>query len=426
MSINRRQFLRRSATGVVGLGLTPSLLANGVLGSSRGGGASVADPVVVAIFLNGGNDGLNTVVPLRQYGRYRDLRPRLGLEESEILGLPGTNDFGLNPGLAALKTMYVDGKVAIINGFGVPEDAPGRFDHVKSQIEFQTADVSSSTATNTGWLGRFLDTVPEGEITPGLDLGLGIPIVVGFERSPLAVDRIDRSDIVLSFDQEACRAAYDRLQSIPTPESETAEAVRRTRLQARTQFATLRDRTAGYAPAAAYPNFDQNPLAFSLFQCAEVLAADLGVRAIATKAPNYDTHAAQNDGAGPGELGNHDYSLSLVGDAVEAFHADLAAHGIGDRVITIVYSEFGRRPEENNNRGTDHGWGSVCFVIGDTVRGGLYGDFPGIEANQLTSDGNVAVTTDFRSVYATIVANHLGGDPVSVLNGDFPLLGFLG
>jgi uncharacterized protein (DUF1501 family) len=418
MAINRRQFLRKSATGVVGLGFVHALLHEGAFGSGRRVRASGSDTAVVAIFLDGGNDGLNTVVPLSQYGRYSDLRPTLGLPEGESLSLPGTQDFGLNPGLGAIRRMYADGKVAIVHGFGVPPGTPGRFDHVQSQRQFQTADVSSAGAVaGAGWLGRYLDTVAEGEITPGIDFGRSV-LVAGAQRSPLAIARIDRSDLNLSFDEAACRVAYDRIQRIPTPESEAAELVRLTRARGRTQLATLRERTADYVPAAAYPNFEENTLSFSLFQCAEVLAADLGVRAVAASVFGYDTHAAQSD--------YHRFLLSQVSDAVEAFHADLTAHGIGDRVVTLVYSEFGRRPEENNNVGTDHGHGSVCFVIGDSVRGGLYGDFPGIEANQLTIEGNVGVTTDFRSVYATLIANHLGGDPESILRGDFPRLGFLG
>jgi uncharacterized protein (DUF1501 family) len=150
------------------------------------------------------------------------------------------------------------------------------------------------------------------------------------------------------------------------------------------------------------------------------VAADLGVKALSVGTDGYDTHASQNDG------NYHNDLLLGVSEAVVAFHDDLAAHGLGEKVVLVVFSEFGRRPEQNNDIGTDHGFGSVAFVVGESVRGGLYGEHPSIEESAFVLDGNVDVTTDFRAVYATILDKHLGADPVEVLGEEFSPLGFLG
>jgi uncharacterized protein (DUF1501 family) len=186
---------------------------------------------------------------------------------------------------------------------------------------------------------------------------------------------------------------------------------------------TLRERTEDYVPAVAYP--EDNNVAYTLRQCAQLIDADLGVRALAVGADGYDTHANQNDGASSSSLGYHDYLLMQVSDAIGAFLADVAAHGHGNRVVVVVASEFGRRCFENTDIGTDHGYGGGMFVAGATVQGGLYGEYPSLVENNLVFDGNIDVTTDFRSVYATVLAEHLGADPGDILNGTFPSLGFL-
>jgi uncharacterized protein (DUF1501 family) len=432
MAITRRKFIRNSAITAIGLGLSSPLLERTGFASGRAGRAAATgnDKVVVTLNLFGGNDGLNTVIPVSQYGRYRDLRPDLGIPEDQLLALNGTTDFAFNPGMTALRDLYNRGKVAVVLGVGAPEEAPSLFDHEGSQYEFQSADVTNEHYYDkpTGWLGRYLDTIGEGVVTPGIDFGGGRLIlsgdpdlvISGARREALTISSIEQFQLQPAVDTEARMAAYETLMAIPNAESAVAERNRQLRIQAIAQSAIVRERTASYTPLVTYPDFQNNYLSYSLFQCAQLIAADLGVKALSVGTDGYDTHSNQNDG------NYHNDLLLGVSDAVVAFHDDLTAHGLGQKVVLVVFSEFGRRPEQNNDVGTDHGYGSVAFVVGEGVHGGLYGEHPSLEESALVLDGNVDVTTDFRSVYATILDKHLGGDPAEVLGEAFSSLGFLG
>jgi uncharacterized protein (DUF1501 family) len=419
MAIDRRQFIRRSAITAVGLGFGSPLLERLAYAVPRGARGASTDKVVVTLNLDGGNDGLNTIIPLNQYTRYRQLRPTIGFNPDQVLTLPNAPDFGLNPGLSALHGLYTQGKVAAILGAGAPPDTDGLFDHEASQYIFQSADVvrSFDTTAPSGWLGRYLDTTAEGVVSPGIDLGGGGLIVNGRTKEALTLTSIEEFQVQPLFDYDARLAAYVDIANIPHTASAVGERNRQVRLSAIRQSEIVRERTAAYEPGVTYPA--DNYLGETLLQTAKLIAADIGVRGVAVGTSGYDTHAGQRDGD------YHEFLLQTVGDAVAAFYADLAAHGLAERVLTVVFSEFGRRPEENGDAGTDHGYGSVMFAVGDAVNGGVYGEHPSLDEDRLVLDGNVDVTVDFRSVYATILGRFLGTDPAPVLGGEFDLMGFL-
>src|SRR6185369_16471080 len=156
------------------------------------------------------------------------------------------------------------------------------------------------------------------------------------------------------FDTEARLAAYRRIQSTSATGGAPAALGRERRLQVLDLSGAIHERTASYVPAVAYPS--DNYVADSLLQCAKLIGAGLGIRALAVGADGFDTHAAENDGASATDLGNHDYLLMTVSEAVAAFYADMAAHGFGDRVLLLAFSEFGRRAYQNTDNGTDHGF----------------------------------------------------------------------
>lgn len=426
MAIDRRQFLRRSAITAVGVSFGSPLLERVAWGRpGRGAKTASNDKVIVTLNLFGGNDGMNTVIPIDQYDRYRELRPHLGIDREITLGLPNAPDFALNPGMTAVRDLYAQGRVAVILGVGVPPDSRALFDHEGAQYEFQTADVThaADTTTPTGWLGRWLDTVNEGTVSPGIDFGGGTLVMTGHQREALTITSIDQFQVQPGFDSDARIAAYDDIQNIPHTASGVGERNRQVRLASIQQSSVVRNATADYQPAVEYPQ--DNYLAETLQQTAKLITADLGVRGIAVGTDGYDTHAAQNDGASATDLGYHDFLLNTWSEAVSAFYADLVAHGQADRVVLLTISEFGRRPEENNDQGTDHGYGSVMFAVGNPVHGGVYGSYPSLAEDRLVFDGNVDVTTDFRRVYATVLGNYLGADPAPVLGGSFDPLGFL-
>ena len=421
MAITRRTFLRTSAVTALGL---PFVNIGSALASGRGSGS---DRIVVIVNLFGGNDFLNTVVPLSQIDRYRAARPSLHIRPERALALPDRDDLALNPGMTAIRDLYAAGKVAIVVGTGMPADAQGLFDHEASQLNLQSGRTtgSSSTSAPSGWLGRWLDTVDAAAMPAGVDVGgYATLVLAGEQTEALTLFSIESFGIMPGFDSEARLAAYRRIQSQSTIDRFPAALGRERRLQVLDLAGALRERTAGYEPAVEYP--DGNALGDALRQCASLIAGDLGVRALTVGADGFDTHAAQNDGATGTVLGNHDYLLMTVSEAIGAFQADLAAHGHGGRVVTLVFSEFGRRVYENIDLGTDHGMSGGMFVVGETVRGGVYGDYPSLADSALVFDGNTAVTVDFRSVYATVLAGHLGADPRPVLGGDFPTLGIFG
>jgi uncharacterized protein (DUF1501 family) len=419
--MNRRRFLRNTALGAAGLGLSDSLLGRGgPLFADHGTG----NRALVVVNLFGGNDGLNTVVPLDQYTRYRQLRPTLRHDRVDLLSIAGVPDLALNPAMTAIRDLYDQGKVAILNGVGVPASASSLFDHSAQQFEFQTCDVvrAASVLPPSGWLGRFLDGVTQDLVAPGIDMGGGRLMLTGDAFDPLSINSIDELGLELHFDEAARLASYQSVMGIPHPESAVGERSRELRVEALAQGETIRNAVASYGPAVSYPD---TSLGFNLRQCAEILVGDLGVYALAVGEGGYDTHDDQNSGGGGGTLGYHDRLLREVSDAIGAFYADLSAHGIADRVLILTVSEFGRTAYENGKRGTDHGFSSVAFAVGGSVNGGVYGLYPGLADNYLVFDGLTDVTTDFRSVYATAIANFLGFDPVPVVGGSFPLLSFV-
>lgn len=416
MAINRREFIKQGAIAGLSLGLGNTVYGR-ILSPNAG------DRVVVVINLYGGNDGLNTVIPLNQYDRYRQLRPVIGYDRGAILPLSGVTEIGFNPAMGSLRDLYDEGKVAVINGVGVPQQAYGLFDHAAQQYEFQSCNITgSSSGLPTGWLGRYLDHAQEGLISPGIDLGGGKLLLQGAARTPLTIGSIDEFQLALSFDADDRYRAYKDIMNNTHSSHTVAERNRKTRFVALRQSQVIQQRTGNYTPAAAYPEDDY--LASALLQCARIINADLGARALTVGIGSFDTHSDQDQDVGGG-LGYHQALLKSVSDSVAAFYRDLEGHGIADRVLILTFSEFGRRAYENNDRGTDHGFSSVAFAVGSAVKGGVYGGYPDLSESRLVFDGNMDVTTDFRSVYTTVIGGFLDGDPVPAVGGNFPTLGFL-
>jgi uncharacterized protein (DUF1501 family) len=426
MITTRREFLRAGALSAVGLGLTGRIeAAVAALQPRRSAAAAHADPVVVAVNLFGGNDGLDTVVPLAQYARYRELRSALGWSRDRLIPLPGyEEDFGLSPGLQALVELFGRGKIALVNGVGCPLNAEGLFDHEASQQNFQTGAIygSAPPAAPTGWLGRFLDGVDPGELPAGVDFS-GAPLLLSGVRSePLSLHALGALGVQPSADVDARATAYRHLQDLPT-DAEVKARHSQLRRQMLELGGTLQAIANAYhtTPGVTYP---PTSIAAALHDCAALIAADRGVRALAVSFGLFDTHAKQHIELLPG-VAFHQGLWITVSEAIAAFYADLAGHGVSERVVIVVFSEFGRRPAENNNLGTDHGLASMALVIGDAVKGGVYGEYPDLREEALVLQGNLDVHVDFRSVYATILAQHLGADPERILGGDFPPLAFL-
>ena len=407
--MNRTRFLLGSCAGLSLAANVDHLFARALAGPAllaTPGGAD--DRVLVVINLQGGNDGLNTVVPFGNEAYYR-YRPTIGIAPNDVLRID--NAVGLNPALAPLKAMYDKGLVAIVQGAGYPNPDHS---HFRSTEIWQTA-VPESYAT-TGWLGRYLDVanvppdnlfnavavapvLPEALISQTID----VPAIDALGSYHLASDR--------NRDQRAAFASFASDTRVPFT-SPFLAAVAEIEDHAERGAAELPKLVGGYKTQAQYP---ATPLGRSLALAAQIIGSGLGTRVLYVQHGSFDTHVTQKP--------VQDRLLGELADGVAAFYADLAEHGLDRRTLTMTFSEFGRRVAENANRGTDHGEAAPMFLIGGGLRGGLYGTHPSLDR---LADGDATFTVDFRSVYTTVVQKWFDRSPRGVIAGDFATLPILG
>jgi uncharacterized protein (DUF1501 family) len=272
----------------------------------------------------------------------------------------------------------------------------------------------------TGWLGRYLDGVGPTQITPGIDLGGGRLMLVGQTHTPLSIFSINDLDLDISSEFTLRRQRYENIMAI-TNADPVAERNRQLRLQNLATFELASAATAGYVAMATYPN---TFLGRTLREAAKLIHANLGVRAVAVGTGGFDSHSGQNAPTSNPTLNYHEQLLKNVADSVKAFYDDIVAHGHGGRVLIATISEFGRRAYENNDIGTDHGFSSEAFVVGDMVKGqgspggGFYGGYPRLDDQHLFH-GSTELTVDFRHVFAEIFGGFLGVDPGAFVCGSY-------
>jgi len=425
MTTNRRQFIKQSLTAV-GAGL----VAPRIFFSTAKAWSPQVGPdrrVLVIIELSGGNDGLNTVIPYTD-SNYFTLRPTLGFKDSELHDAQGnstiiSSQFGLHPSMGKLKRLYDAGKVAVVVGVGYPDP---------SESHFESADIWHAGETSAvridGWLGRYADQSLLGR--PGLtaiavddrlpktllSTQVVVPSVPDFQQYGVQTDDDfpDNRDNKLN----ALLALHNR--NFPAGSFIEREAqIGADAVNGSIQFQSA---LQGYTSNVQYP--DNNGLADGLKMLAQVITTIPEVSLLYLQMGGYDTHSDQISSGGK-TTGQHAGLLQDFSDAIDAFHQDLIAHQLADKVIIFQWSEFGRRPGENASHGTDHGTCSSIFVIGDAIHGGLYGKQPSLASADLDDAGNPKFTVDFRSVYATILNKWLGGDAGQVLGSDFEDVGFL-
>jgi uncharacterized protein (DUF1501 family) len=431
----RRLFLKQGLFATAGL----SLLAQARMAEAA------TNRVVVFLYLFGGNDGLNTIVPMEQaqYAEYQRLRPTLQIPKSKLLVPPKATQIGFNPGMTKLYNRFVSNgtgraNVAVLNGVSMPAGSVGLFDHAGCQYVYQTCDIKQvDRATDpSGWFGEYFKTLGSTPSLTGVDLG-GSPVPLQYiGYVPTSISSVNDFILTPSFDTTALQTAYSAMYgsptSIPASTSAIAEYNRTTRVQSLADSAAVKAATAGYKATpdptdpintskTVYPN---TSLGNSFKTCAQLLYGNLGIRSITIGVGGWDTHENQNVGASSTALGNHDKLLQSVSDAIDAFFLDLEAQGLADNVLLITMSDFGRNATENSTFGTDHGFSSVAFAVGKTVVGGVYNDYP--DLTKLVYTNKLDIKSDFRSVYSTIASKFLGADPVPVVGGTFPLMGFLG
>ena len=367
------------------------------------------DKNLVVIQLSGGNDYLNTLVPY-QDGLYYDFRPSMGLKGDNVIPIDDRCAFNSNMG--TFKTLFDQDKMAVMMGIGYPE--PNR-SHFRSMDIWHTAE--PFTSSSEGWLGKANSLIdPDGKnpVTT-VNFGRGLPRALASQGVSVAsVGALESYGLYTGLAGASNRdAMLDPVSRIYQPMADGGFPSRRileTGRGALDGADLLREAPSSYKSNVEYP--EDNPIAQSLKGIAQVMSAELGTRIYYAAHGSFDTHT--------NELVNHALLWDQLSKAVECFWDDIQQQGKGNETVIWMFSEFGRRIADNGT-GTDHGSGGVAFMIGDSVKGGLYGDYPKLDLSEQL-EGDVHFNTDFRQVYSTLLEDVLGIESEPVLNQKFNAL----
>jgi uncharacterized protein (DUF1501 family) len=413
----RRDFLRlglgSSTLLACGAGV-PAFLARSAAALANGG-TDASGRVLVVVQLDGGNDGLNTVVPYTD-DEYRKRRPRLALPAKVLHGVD--DRIGLHPALRGFARLLEAQQLAIVQSVGYPN--PNR-SHFESMAIWHAARLKPS-GEMPGWLARALDTRPvaPGGDAPALHISdAALPAALaGCQRHVPSLNSLDQFRRRLGVPEAAGpteqRAALDRIggQARGEPGS-LLEFVQQNSVITYASSARLEGILKGRAAPTGYP--DGYGLAHRLKLIAQLIKTGLTTSLYYTQLGGFDTHASQ--------LGQHDGLLREAGDSLKAFLEDLNKSSDGKRVVVLVFSEFGRRLGENASGGTDHGTAAPVFVLGPAVRSGVQGPYPNLR--DLDEGGDPKHAIDFRRVYATLLDQWLGCPSEKVLGEKFTPLPLL-
>ncbi|MBF6600203.1 MAG: DUF1501 domain-containing protein [Dehalococcoidia bacterium] len=410
--IGRRDFVKKGVA-LVTLGTAQAMVpavfkgAFAIRASDADAAAALPAKTLVVLQLAGGNDGLNTLVPYRDPA-YAAARPTLGVAAKDVLALDEA--VGLHPKLSGLKTLWGGKKLAVVQGVGY--DQPS-FSHFQSMLIWQNG--GARAAAGEGWLSDYLSRLESEEHDPlhGFNVGQFVaPELYSTKAPTVAAPSAD----AYGFQQLAPDAADARLRQTALlrmyeqfpKDTPYAALLETTEADAVSSQTSLTAAVAAHTPAVQYPN---TSIANGLKLIAQVVASGAKLRVAHVTLGGFDTHSAQRP--------EQEQLLGELGDALAAFYADLQALGKAGDVLTMTWSEFGRRVQENASAGTDHGTAAPLFVIGGGVRGGVYGRAPSLTD---LDNGNLKFTTDFRSVYATLLERWCGAPSQDVLGARYPLI----
>jgi uncharacterized protein (DUF1501 family) len=409
-NIARREFLRTGFFGI-GVGLSmPFVFEHSALAMAAQSFHEGKEPhpnrILVVVEMAGGNDGLNTVVPYRQDPYYK-ARPTLALKPDSLIKLNG--EIGLHRSMVGMQRLWDSGHLAIIQGCGYPN--PNR-SHFTSMEYWHTAVPNG--VESLGWVGRFADAYWP-KPAPATIVNIA-------QRQSLAVQAGLHAPVVF-YDPNRFVRAGDPAQEpvyrsfLDRPGSsanQTLSFLRDISRTAQTSSARVRDAVASYRTPVSYGSESiASTLSADLKKVAALISAGFPTRIYYVSMSGFDTHA--------GQLGAQQQLLMYVADALEGFLKDMKRIGRGQDVAMMMFTEFGRRVAENQSGGTDHGTATPMYLLGEKIKGGLHGEYPSLA--DLDANGDLRMTTDFRSVYATMIKNWMGyKDPSTILKGDFPTL----
>ena len=408
----RRDFLVRSGLAAAGasvlFGAPPAQAA--AVGAHRQPGlvgrlaALETDRVLVLVQLQGGNDGLNTIVPVRN-DLYYNARPAIALPRSQTLALGG--DYGMHPALAPLERMWGDGHMGVVHSVGYPDQSLSHFEGIDVWASGREDD------GRTGWTAEAVARLGVDKASPpSVQVGASYPLLL---RGPDDQGGMTLTDPGM-LDRIVSTGELYATGALPeTPYGRALDHVRRTANDADTYAGAMRTAADGVRNATEYPD---TTFGRSLAAVARLVKGRLDTRVFLVRLGSFDTHA--------GQLDRHRELLDVLGRSLAAFYADLGDSGDADRTLTMTFSEFGRRVAQNGSAGTDHGAAAPVFLFGPAVQGGFHGAGPDLAG--VDRQGNLPVSTDFRSVYRTVLSSWLGlgaDAATAILGGDYAPLDLL-
>jgi uncharacterized protein (DUF1501 family) len=372
------------------------------------------DPVLAVLQLSGGNDAMNTIIPYTD-PNYVDNRPFVRIPTEQVL--PINDKIGFNPAMGPLKELYDQGKVAIIQGVGYP--TPSR-SHFRSMDIWHTCEPDK--VGDEGWLGRAVrDMDPHKEnVLTGVNFGRGLPRALAAPGVPVAsVGDLETYGVLTGIDNEDQRVkaldVFSRVYSPMIGKGPVIDYLAQTGLDALKGADILSSAADQYSSTVEYGN---DTVGQYLRNMVQTHLAGFGTRLLYTTAPynSFDTHA--------GEMANHSRLWTETSRAIADFYEDLKEHDASENVVLLVFTEFGRRVHDNGS-GTDHGSGGISFVVGDAVKGGLYGEYPSLEQDKLL-EGDLHWNNDFRGLYSTLMEQWMGLDAKPIVGGRFEQMDFIG
>src|SRR3989454_9045559 len=369
------------------------------------------DPVLVVLQLSGGNDYLNTVIPYAN-SLYWDNRPAVNIPEDKIIALDAR--VGFNPSMAPLKKYYDEGTLALIHGVGYANSPRS---HFRSMDIWHTCE--PNIVGTEGWLGRALrefDPRKENVVT-GVSFGPSMFRAMSLPGVPVACvsGSLETFGMLPGIEGEQRAKVLERFKNAYAPAvglGTVMDYLGTTGIDSLAGADILKSAPQTYSSTVTYP---ASKVAQKLRGVAQVHLANLGTRVFYLDHGSFDTHASQ--------LGEHAKLWEEVSGAIDAFFTDLREHQAADNVLMLLFTEFGRRVHDNGS-GTDHGAAGPVFLMGDHVKGGHYGEYPSLKAEKLVQ-GDLNPSTDFRSVYSTILEKWLKVSPNPITGGRFEKLSFV-
>ncbi|MDE0823997.1 MAG: DUF1501 domain-containing protein [Dehalococcoidia bacterium] len=360
---------------------------------------------LIVIQLSGGNDYLNTIVPYSE-GRYYDSRTTVNIPQERVI--PINDQLGFNPSMGPIKSLWDEGKVAVINGIGY--EHPNR-SHFRSMDIWHTAE--PDTIGKEGWLGRAIrDIDPLGEnVLTGINFGRGLPRALACPGVSVAsVGDLATYGLFPDVQDEELRMftleAFSKMYGGAAGRDPVMDLLGQTGKDALLGADILRTAPGLYSSSVEYA---PDALAQNVKSISQVFHANLGAKVLYTQHGPFDTHS--------GELLSHAKLWNEVAGAIGSLMEDLKEHDTEEDATILVFSEFGRRIKDNGS-GSDHGSGGGAFLIGGAVNGGLFGEYPSLaEAEQI--EGDLRSNTDFRSLYTNILEDWMGLDAAPIVNGQF-------